>query len=421
MRNRNGGVWVLAVLLFGIFHGPESGASGMSLKAVELLALQKDPSVRIVEANRLALDEMSVAAKQLPDPLLKLGMVSLPTDSFRLGQEPMTQVQVGVVQKFPRGQTRSLAARQFEERAKGLGELVLDQKLVTTLSVREQYLEVVKQQYLATVNDEAVGVFSELADIIQDYYATGRVRQEDVLQSVVELAKVEERAKQIAQKEEQARSRLAVWIGNAAFEVFDDSWPRMPAPSPSSVIESTLDQHPRVRALSRNIAAAEANVDLARQKYKPEFSLDLTYGGRAGTNPDGSSRSDLLSLMVVMDLPLFTGNRQDRITAARIAESSAVEFTRDDIFRRMLSEVELHSVTWQRQRERIELFEKTLLPQAAFSSESSFDSYQSFFGDLTTLLRARITEFELRLDHGRLLAESLKTQARLLYLDGEFK
>ena len=87
----------------------------------------------------------------------------------------------------------------------------------------------------------------------------------------------------------------------------------------------------------------------------------------------------------------------------------------------MLSEVELHSVTWQRQRERIELFEKTLLPQAAFSSESSFDSYQSFFGDLTTLLRARITEFELRLDHGRLLAESLKTQARLLYLDGEFK
>jgi outer membrane protein TolC len=411
----------LAVLLFGIFHGPESGASGMSLKAVELLALQKDPSVRIVEANRLALDEMSVAAKQLPDPLLKLGMVSLPTDSFRLGQEPMTQVQVGVVQKFPRGQTRSLAARQFEERAKGLGELVLDQKLVTTLSVREQYLEVVKQQYLATVNNEAVGVFSELADIIQDYYATGRVRQEDVLQSVVELAKVEERAKQIAQQEEQARSRLAVWIGDAAFEVFDDSWPRMPAPSPSSVIESSLDQHPRVRALSRNIAAAEANVDLARQKYKPEFSLDLTYGGRAGTNPDGSSRSDLLSLMVVMDLPLFTGNRQDRITAARIAESSAVEFTRDDIFRRMLSEVELHSVTWQRQRERIELFEKTLLPQAAFSSESSFDSYQSFFGDLTTLLRARITEFELRLDHGRLLAESLKTQARLLYLDGEFK
>jgi outer membrane protein TolC len=187
------------------------------------------------------------------------------------------------------------------------------------------------------------------------------------------------------------------------------------------VIESSLDQHPRVRALSRNIAAAEANVDLARQKFKPEFSLDLTYGGRAGTNPDGSSRSDLLSLMVVMDLPLFTGNRQDRITAARIAESSAVEFTRDDIFRRMLSEVELHSVTWQRQRERIELFEKTLLPQAAFSSESSFDSYQSFFGDLTTLLRARITEFELRLDHGRLLAESLKTQARLLYLDGEFK
>jgi len=87
----------------------------------------------------------------------------------------------------------------------------------------------------------------------------------------------------------------------------------------------------------------------------------------------------------------------------------------------MQSEIDLHSATWQRQQERIDLFENTLLPQAAFSTEASFEAYQSFFGDLTTLLRAQITEFELRLDHARLQAEALKTNARLLYLEGEFK
>ena len=396
-------------------------ASGLSLHDVEQLALQEDPSVEVVEANRLALDELSVAAEQLPDPLLKAGVVSLPTDTFNLGQEAMTQVQFGLVQKFPRGRTRSLASRQFKQRSEGLDETVRDQKLQIVLAVREQYLEILKQQHLAIINAEAIAVFADLADIIQDYYATGRVHQEDVFQAAVELAKAEERAARISQEEDRARARLATWIGDAAFRNLESDWPPLKAQSSTAVIKTRLPGHPRILALGKNVIASETGVELAREKYKPEFSFDLTYGGRGGTDPAGNSRPDLLSLMMVMDLPLFTSNRQDRVTASRLAESSAAMFTRDDIFRRMQSEIDLHAATWQRQQERIELFNSTLLPQAAFSSEASFEAYQSFFGDLTTLMRAQITEFELRLDHARLQAEAMKTNARLLYLEGEFK
>jgi hypothetical protein len=123
--------------------------------------------------------------------------------------------------------------------------------------------------------------------------------------------------------------------------------------------------------------------------------------------------------MVVMDVPLFHRNRQDRVLAAQVAESSAAMFSRDDLFRRMSSEVNFHVATQQKQQERIDLFENTLLPEAAFSSEASFGAYQSSIEDLTTLLRTRITEFDLQLEHARLQAEVLKTQARLLYLEGE--
>jgi hypothetical protein len=47
------------------------------------------------------------------------------------------------------------------------------------------------------------------------------------------------------------------------------------------------------------------------------------------------------------------------------------------------------------------------------------DAYQSSVADLTTLLRTRITEFNLQLEHASLQAEVLKTRARLLYLEGE--
>jgi hypothetical protein len=84
----------------------------------------------------------------------------------------------------------------------------------------------------------------------------------------------------------------------------------------------------------------------------------------------------------------------------------------------MASEVDFQLVTHSRQLERIDLFQNTLLPEAGFSSESSLEAYQSSVEDLTTVLRTRITEFDLQLEHARLQAELLKTQARLLYLEG---
>ena len=408
----------LAAALVIAVHSPTVLAAGLSLEAAEAMALADDPAVRMTHSSRQALEERSVAAEQLPDPMVKMGLMSLPTDSFNLGQEPMTQVQVGVVQKFPRGNSRELRAQQLDQQSQGLDASARDQALQIALAVREQYLEILKQKELARINDEAIGAFSEVVDITRDYYSSGRAQQQDVLQAAVELAKVEDRATRIAQDEEQARTRLATWIGDAAYGELETGWPSLAALTDAEALESGLTAHPRVLALQKNVTASEAAVELARQRYKPEFGVDLTYGGRGGHNPDGSSRSDLLSLMVVMDVPLFTKNRQDRVVAAQVAESSAAIFARDDVLRRMRSEIDYHLATYRRQRERIERFETSLLPDAEFSSEASMNAYRSSIADLTQLLRSRITEFDLQLEHARLEAEILKTQARLRYLGG---
>ncbi len=177
---------LLTALLAAWALAPNAFAANLTLNAAEQLALAADPGVQSVEANRKALEEMSVASGQLPDPLLKMGLVSLPTDTFHLGQEPMTQVQVGLVQKFPRGQTRSLRAQQIGLKSEGLDAVARDQELQVTLAVREQYLEVLKQQRLARINNEAVRALADLLEITEDYYATGRVQQQDVQQAAVE-------------------------------------------------------------------------------------------------------------------------------------------------------------------------------------------------------------------------------------------
>jgi outer membrane protein TolC len=393
-------------------------AGVLSLESAEALALGEDPGLQSVQANRRALDELAIAGEQLPDPVLKMGIAGLPVDTFHLGQEAMTQVQIGVVQKFPRGHTRSLRAEQIRQRSAVMDETLHDQKLQILLAVREQYIEVQKQVRLAAINQEAETVFSELADITRDYYATGRVQQQDVLRTGVELARIQDRSTQIHQEEDRARARLTTWIGAAAHREIQNDWPKLDSVLAADQIRDQLAEHPRIRSLQQNVVAADTGVELARQAYKPEFSLDVTYGGRGGSNPDGSSRADLLGVMVMMDMPLFSGNRQDRVTAARVAESSAAMFNRDDIYRRMQSEIDFHAASLQRQSERIKLFNRILLPDARFNAEAAFDAYQAAVADLTTLMRARITEYELQREYVGLQAELLKTKSRLLYFEG---
>lgn len=408
----------MVAVLAGVVPGANVAASGLTLEEAEALALLNDPGIKAVEASRQALSELAVADAQLPDPMLKMGLVSLPADSFDLGQEAMTQVQLGLVQKFPRGDTRDLRARQTSLKSESLDEVARDKSLQIALAVREQFFEVLKQEALARINAGAIASFTDLTGITREYYASGRAQQQDVLQAAVELAKTQDRASRIAQDEDQARTRLATWIGEAAYRDIDESWPDAALSHDAESIKAGLPDHPRIRALQKGINASETGIELARQAYKPGFSLDLTYGGRGGRNPDGSTRADLLTFMVVMDVPLFTKNRQDRVVASQVAESSGAAFTRDDVLRRMRSEVEFHTATLKRQQERIALFETALLPDAAFSSEASLEAYQSSVADLTTLLRTRITEFDLQLEHARLQAELLKTRARLQYFEG---
>jgi outer membrane protein TolC len=417
--NRKKPGWQCPAWLAFVLLAPAALADRLSLENAEALALHADPSVQMVEARGAALAEQAVAARQLPDPMLKLGVMGLPTDTFKLGQEAMTQVQLGVVQKFPRGRSRELESRQLQQRSSGLDAMASDQRLRVVQSVQEAFLEVLLQERLAEINAEATTAFTDLADITLEYYGTGRVPQQDVLRASVELARVRDRATVIAQHEDTARAGLATWIGEAAYRELRQPWPPFDSlPAPEAILAG-LQSHPRIRAYQQSVIAAETGVDLARQRYKPEFSVDLTYGGRGGLNPDGSGRSDLLSAMLMMDVPLFTGKRQDRVVAARVAESSAAAFGRDDVYRQLKREAEQYVATLKRQQERLELFRTILLPEADFNSEAALDAYQAAVADLTALMRARITEFELQLEYARLESESLKTRSRLQYLAGD--
>lgn len=410
---------VCAITLL-LFAGTEAViATELTIEEASQLALKDDYMLQAIAARSESLSELAVATGRLPDPKIKLGFANLPTDSFNLSQEPMTQAVIGVQQMFPRGQTRSLNSEKLNESVARNEDEALDRKLLVLLAVREEYTRIFLHRERQKILQQSLGVFTDLAEITRDYFATGRAHQQDVVQSQLELSRVQERLIGMQQAEEQARARLAEKIGAAAFRDLDTNWPQIGQPQPSEEIITRLTEHPRMSAWQHEIAKSKTSEEIARQAYKPGFAVDLAYGGRSGQNMDGSNRSDFLSVFVTMDIPLFTKNRQDRVLAASIADTSSVEYARHDVFRSMSSRVQEHAATLTREQERLKLYQEYLLPQAAYNADTAFEDYQDAVGDLTTLMRARIGEYEIKLAHAALRADVIITRAKLLYYQGE--
>lgn len=408
------------LIALALFSLPQMGWSAeLSLEEAGRLAIDNDYGLKANTARTQSMAELAVASEQLPDPQLRVGFANLPVDTFNLGQEPMTQTMIGVKQMFPRGSTRSLTGDSIQESIARSDAESEDRKYQLLLTVREEYTRIYLFQERLRILQQSRQVFSDLAEITRDYYATGRAYQQDVIAAQLEQAKVEERMASVQQQEQQARARLSELIGADAYKPLPQHWPELEQPSPAAEIVAGLPEHPKMQAWQHQISKSKTSEDIARQAYKPGFAVDLAYGGRGGQNANGSSRADLFSVMVSMDIPLFTKNRQDRVLAASIADTSATEFARDDIYRSMKARIEENAAALKQEQARLKLYQEHLLPQAAYNAEAAFEAYQNAVDDLTTLMRARIGEYELKLSNADLRAEEIITRARLLYFQGE--
>ncbi|MDT8403086.1 TolC family protein [Sulfuriflexus sp.] len=394
-------------------------ADVLSLEEAEQLAIQGDPMLGNIDATAQALDEAAIADGQLPDPKAKVSLFNFPTDTFDRKQEPMAQLRFGVQQAIPRGDTLELRNQRTRVQAGGERARVADETRKLRRDVRANWYETFYWRRAERIVAANKRLFSEMLDITESQYAAGRRNQQDVLRADLELGLLEDRLTDIRQKQETARAALAKWLGADAQRELPDDIPRLPEPPSLARLQASLPQHPALRIQQAHIDTNRKNVSLAREAYKPAWTVGIDYGARNGNNMDGSERADLLAATVTFDLPIFTNKRQDRRLAAAQHREGAARLQYDDRLRAMQSQLEKEYVTWQRLSQRLQRYRQTLIGQATANSEASLLAYQNDATDFPTLMRAKITELETHLKAMRIHVDAAKAQARLLYLAGE--
>jgi outer membrane protein TolC len=409
----------IALALTVLTTATVTAQSTLTLTVAEQLALADDPAIGALQARTRAIQDMAIADGQLPDPKLRTGLYNLPLDDFDVSREPTTQLRLGIVQAFPRGDTLHYKQQQTEWMAQAeLANTELKRHALVR-DVRNRYLELYYQQQAEQVINRTRKLFAQLVEITQAQYATGRVSQQDVLRASLELSRLDDRTTRIRNEADQSRAALTKWIGAAATLPLDNDFPDLPPLPARTAIETALAEHPAILAETAKIEASNRKIRIAREQYKPGWSAGLEYRKRFGDNPGGDDRADMMAAMLTVELPLFPKKRQDKRLSASIREAESAQLVRNDRLRELQQSLDTDYANWQRLGERADLYQSQLLRASNANAQASLNAYQSGVTEFTTLMRARITDLDVRLDELRIRVDRARAQASLLYLAGE--
>ena len=390
----------------------------LTIAEAEDLALSDEPGLSELRAFADALNEQSIAAGQLPDPVLRVGLSNYPIQGGNFSTEGMTQAQLGIRQAFPRGRLRSMSTANYRALASVQMENAETRARSVLAATRIAWLESYYWQRAGQVLDESRSLFDDLLQVTRSMYAVGRKTQSDVLRAELELRRIDDRLIETSRSRSVAQGALSQWLGADAYRPAANklpAWKQLPS---LETLRETLAGHPSMRAADAQIDARQAKIGIAEEQGKPGWALDLGYGYRDGFLASGEPRSDFVSLSVVIDLPIFKRNRQDRDLGAALSARRAAISGKHRLRADLESKLAIEYAQWTELSRRLALYESDILDLSASRAEAAMLAYQSDSGDFSEVMLGQIDQLNTRLEHIRLQVERAQSYAALANLGG---
>ena len=441
------GVGMLSLFCMSVFATQQPLLSVENVLSFDMAiktAQKNDPWLTGNIHKQKALESMSIAVSTLPDPKISIGLANLPIDGFDFGQEAMTQAKIGIAQMLPRGDTLDIKSQQLKIQSEAFPFQRQDREAKVAVTVGSLWLDAYRVQQSIALIEKNRSLFEQLADIAEASYssALGKTRQQDIVRAQLELTRLEDRLEKLGQQKNRYEGMLLQWLSKLSTAkdsietslynelslhdiVLSQQIPQIDLLNnnvvntknwlkPEALIHY-FTNHPSVVAIEKKVSATKTGIELAEQKYEPEWGLSASYGYRAD-DPMGRSRADLFSVGVTFDLPIFTENRQDKEVQSAILKTEAVKTEKLLLLRKLLGSYSSAKGRLQRLKDRQNLYKSKLLPQIHDQAEASLTAYTNDDGDFAEVVRSRIAVLNAEIDELTIDVEEQKLNLELNYL-----
>jgi cobalt-zinc-cadmium efflux system outer membrane protein len=379
-------------------------------EAVRLAAVDQ-PLLTGREAKIRAAEQQAIAAAQLPDPQISGGLKELPIDTseaLSTRRDNFTEFTIGLSQDFPRAEKRRLqgARRQLDADA-DRAALDNEQRMVRR-DASLAWLDVYETEQGLKLTQHLTDEAALQVQSLEKDYGNGKASQAEWLAAKVDFGLAADKAHDWLHHVLRMRAGLARWIGYAAQRPIAESLATPGFLTPLPGLIAGADHHPVIGNLDKQIEASATDVALARQSYKPDYSVEVYYAYRRDF-------ADFVGIQFKVGLPYFTKNRQDRGLAAAREQSRASEDRKRDLLRELHAEVSQDYVDRRHFEERLADFDASIVPDAQHRVEAARSAYQAGRGSFDAVLLARRGLLDVQLQRLALAVQSARAQVRLDY------
>ena len=393
--------------LSGVAH-----AAPLTLPEATRQAVEQAPRLEARQAALEAAQADASRAGALPDPMLMFGIENLPvtgSDALDVAADEMTMKRIGVRQEIPaaakRTARRTMAQRRVDE-ARAVSQV---ERLAVQRAVAEAWIDVWagghEVEALQSLREEA----ALAAKLARARLRGGVGSASDSLAAEAAVLEIDNRLEAVRANRLAARAALSRWLPDANTDTTSGEPDFAHLPVTRAQLLTSLDQlGPLLRARAQ-VETAAAAVDEARAEKRPDWSVAAFYGQR------DRDRSDMLSVEVGIDLPIFASRRQDRGVLAREADYRQALAEREDSERELIAAIHAAWSRWEALQRQVKLHEAGLLPLARDRSATALAAYRAG-GELLPWLEARRAELEVHLSHAEHLGELGRAWASLAFL-----
>ncbi len=427
MLNKHDKILLLTTVLTLMQLALPVQAQNSVLSAAEAVktAVSENPGLAEMQARFRAMSEIPSQMGTLPDPVVSFGAMNFPTDSFDRDQEPMTQLQVGISQAFPFPGKLNLREEAAEFDAQAAFYTADEMRLMLIANVQQKWWQIFYlDRAIDTIRSNQV-LLKQFIDVAKTKYETGKGLQQDVLLAQLEQSKLIDKNIQI----QALRSNQAILLNTmmnlrANAEV---SLPRTVNKSlPTILNEHRLYQlaaihRPIIKQREQTVAASESRLDLAKRNEYPDFNVAVNYGNRSGNNPMpmSGSRSDFVSVMVGIKVPLYLGRKQSKAIRQKSSELEKNHYAVLDEKGRVSAEISTAVTDYRRAGQQMSLFGSGIVPQARQTVQSMLAGYQVSKVDFLNLVRSQIILLNYELQYWKSLSEAKQALAKIQAAVGE--
>ncbi len=402
----------------GVIHPPGEPSEPVPTPLSVLIeeAETNDPAILAAGEAVRAAAERPAQASALPDPHFTVQefTVGSPKPFAGWTNSDFAYLGFGASQELPYPGKRRLrgavAERETDVRRQNV-EMVRRDEIE---KLRAAYFRLAYLQQTLAILQHNDALVQEMAQAAEARYRVGRGNQQDLLKAQLQHSKILREISVNREQSGEAEAELKRILRRPqdSPDIIAEPLAIAPLPfTPAALLDRAREQSPEIRERGAMIHKSEADVDLARREFRPDFGLSYIW-----------QRTDPAHYRAYYMFTFDVNFPRRKPREAALAEANSnVERARREQESQMqveLAEVKKQIVVVQASDEQAKIYREGLIPQAQATFEAGMAAYESGREDFESLLSAALDVLNLSLEYQQTLLDHQLALTRIERVTG---